>query len=535
MDAADFPNATENVFTTSDLEKLVQARMGDLLNANKRLELAVLERDIAGEQIHRESKLLDAINQVLQQIFADRSERALSRTFIRVARELTASPFGFIVVQQEGGCWRIVAEARQDGETQWVPESSGTRGFEMNRFWYHLIKTGEPFMTQSAFNRPVWQPLPSGYPDIATLLAVPFPVEMGVSGFIALANNPKGYAYIDQTDVQTLTQSFAKALRQTRLEQAQQLSEKRLNLALDSAGEGLWDYQPQLERIYFSPRWFEMIGYQPGELPYSLDTWITLTHPEDLPILGKTFENAAKSGENAFQIEIRMLTEKGQWRWFQVRGRTVERDDQGGVLRMLGTLIDISKHKQVELALQKANEELLRLAALDDLTQIANRRRFDERLAEEWRRARRDNTPLTVIICDIDYFKDYNDTYGHVKGDEALYAVAQAINGSLKRPMDLVARYGGEEFSLVLPNTGIDGASRVVKKIKTAIQTLNIKHRASAVSEYITLSYGLATAIPDGRTPAKTMVDNADKALYQSKALGRNRIVLFASEMTEVR
>ncbi|MDA8139328.1 MAG: diguanylate cyclase [Desulfobacteraceae bacterium] len=519
----------------SELEKLVQDRLSEILNMNQRLKLEVLEREVTGEQMHRESKLLDAINQVLEQIFVDRSEHALAKTFVRVAQELTASPFGFMVEQQEVGGWRVVAEVRQGDDERVQAKSHIIKRFEMNSFWQELVDTGEAFATQAPQSRSPWQPLPKSYPDIKTLLAVPLPSEAGIAGFIGLANNPRGYAYIDQTDVQTLSRSFSKALRQARHEQAQHLSEKRLNLALDSAGEGLWDYLPKLEQIYYSPRWFEMLGYNTGELPYSFETWITLTHPEDLPILEGTFENVSKSVENAFQIEIRMLTEKGQWRWFQVRGRTVERDDEGAVLRMVGTLIDISKHKQVELALQKANEELLRLAALDDLTQIANRRRFDERLADEWRRARRDSSPLTVILCDIDYFKDYNDTYGHVKGDETLYAVAQAINGVLKRPMDLVARYGGEEFAMILPNTDLEGAARVAKKVKMAIGSLCIKHRASAVSEYITLSYGISSEIPNGDTSPKNLVEKSDKALYRAKGLGRNRIVQFDPEMSEIR
>ncbi|RJQ73332.1 MAG: diguanylate cyclase [Desulfobacteraceae bacterium] len=508
----------------SELEKLIQARTVDLVNVNKRLKLEVLERDLVEEQIARKSKLLDAINQVLHQVVADRSEQSLAGTCLRAAQVLTASPFGFMVEHQEDE-WQVVAYEHL-GEAKDTPQPLQLqKKFEVHGIWSSLVQTGKPVTIQSTIGNPQWRPLPEGYPKIKTLMAVPLPRQAGISGFIALANNPRGYALIDQTDVESLAKAFSETLMRTRAEQANHHSEKRFNLALDSADEGLWDYLPQKGYVYYSPRWFTMLGYSAGELPYSFETWSTLTHPEDLPVLRKTFAQMVPGLEDAFGIELRMLSQAGQWRWMQTRGRTVERDADGRALRIVGTLIDISKYKQVEMALQKANEELQRLAALDDLTQIANRRRFDERLADEWRRARRDNTMLAVVICDIDFFKRYNDTYGHVKGDDTLYAVAQAINAVLKRPMDLVARYGGEEFAMVLPNTDLAGATRVANEVKAAIETLQIPHEASRVVPFITLSFGVAATIPQGNSPAKMLVEQADKALYKAKAQGRHKIV----------
>jgi len=512
------------------LEVLVQERTADLIDSNKRLQLEVLERELAEEQIHRKSNLLDAINQVLHQIVTDRSEQALAGTCLQAAQTLTNSPFGFMVENQQGR-WQVVSLGHQRADEKDVqPQSYPTR-FEINGLWRKLVQTGESFVAQPPLEKSLWSPLPKGYPEIKTLLAVPLPSKTGVSGFIALANNENGYALVDQTDVESLAHAFAEALLRKRMEQDKYQSEKRLNLALDSAEEGLWDYFPQEEKIYYSPRWFTMLGYAEGELPYSIETWKTLAHPDDLAAITAMIESVAGGSENTFRNELRMLSQQGQWRWVQVRGRTVERDKNGEVVRIVGTMVDISKYKQVEMALQKANEELQRLAALDDLTQIANRRRFEERLADEWRRARRDRTPLGVIICDIDFFKFFNDTYGHLKGDEILYSVAQTISGTLKRPMDLVARYGGEEFAMVLPNTDLKGAHRVAKEVREAIGGLRIKHRASSVSEYITLSYGVAALMPREDTPAKTLLDHADKALYKAKAMGRNQIVVAEPEV----
>jgi diguanylate cyclase (GGDEF)-like protein len=229
-----------------------------------------------------------------------------------------------------------------------------------------------------------------------------------------------------------------------------------------------------------------------------------------------------------------MLSKTGQWHWLQVKGKTVERDPTGAVSRIVGTLSDISKFKEVEVALQKANEELQRLAALDDLTQIANRRRFDARLEQEWRRARRDRRPLGVIICDIDKFKNYNDAYGHLQGDQTLYRVAQAANNALKRPMDLVARFGGEEFAILLPDTDTAGARRVAMEVREAVAAMRIAHGVSDVCDHVTLSFGVAAMVPASDRPSRIFMEIADRALYRAKAQGRDCIVCAADRNQEI-
>ncbi len=170
----------------------------------------------------------------------------------------------------------------------------------------------------------------------------------------------------------------------------------------------------------------------------------------------------------------------------------------------------------------------MRLASSDGLTQLANRRRFDEYLVQQFWVAAREKELLSLILCDIDFFKLYNDTYGHQAGDECLRMVAKAIQRSAKRPADLVARYGGEEFAIILPQTNLKGALRVAKEIQIRVKDLQIPHIASEVSEYITLSVGIASLVPTHDLSPTELVAATDRALYQAKKTGRDRIEVFS-------
>lgn len=175
--------------------------------------------------------------------------------------------------------------------------------------------------------------------------------------------------------------------------------------------------------------------------------------------------------------------------------------------------------------LQQANQELQRLAASDGLTQVANRRCFDNTLKAEWQRLAREQLPLSFILCDVDYFKLYNDSQGHLAGDDVLRQVASAIAQTLQRPADLVARYGGEEFAVLLPNTDAQGAIASAEAIQAQIRKLHLPHPNSQISRFITLSLGVATVVPHEHTSPALLVAAADQKLYQAKAEGRNRVV----------
>ncbi|MGL4619060.1 diguanylate cyclase domain-containing protein [Chroococcidiopsis sp.] len=174
------------------------------------------------------------------------------------------------------------------------------------------------------------------------------------------------------------------------------------------------------------------------------------------------------------------------------------------------------------IALQKANQELQNLIYIDSLTQIANRRQFDTCFEREWRRLAREQAPLALILCDVDYFKKYNDCYGHIAGDICLQNIAKALMRAVTRPADLVARYGGEEFGIILPNTNIEGAIRVAERIQAEIEQLQILHSQSKVSAYVTVSLGISSHMPHQEMSTEKSIAAADRALYCAKQQGRN-------------
>jgi diguanylate cyclase (GGDEF)-like protein/hemerythrin-like metal-binding protein len=179
---------------------------------------------------------------------------------------------------------------------------------------------------------------------------------------------------------------------------------------------------------------------------------------------------------------------------------------------------------QANQALTDANRQLEKRSLTDGLLGIANRRCFDEKLVEEWYRGRREQQPLALLMIDVDHFKRYNDSYGHLAGDDCLRAVAQAAASAVKRPADLLARYGGEEMIVLLPNTDLDGAHCVATRIQTQLEASHIAHRDSPVADHVTVSIGIAAVTPTGSHEPDFIIAAADRALYAAKENGRNQI-----------
>ncbi len=194
-------------------------------------------------------------------------------------------------------------------------------------------------------------------------------------------------------------------------------------------------------------------------------------------------------------------------------------DESGKLVAVVETLRDMSVQKEAEA-------ELERLATRDGLTSVANRRSFDETLNTEWRRATREARALSLLMIDVDFFKPYNDTYGHQGGDECLRRVAGAMSDVVKRSSDAVARYGGEEFAILLPATDPAGAGIVAERIRAAVEALHLPHSGSTVAEHVTVSIGVASVVVTTEGLPAQLVGAADAALYRAKHEGRNRVVI---------
>ena len=474
---------------------------------------------------------------------------------------------------------------------------------------------------------------------------------------------------------------------------------ERWHLALQGSNDGLWDWDIANGSMYFSERWQEIVGHEPGTLLPQRRSWQELVHPEDLEWVLEFIRYHLECVTTHYYAEYRLRHKSGQYRWVLDRGQA-QWDDRRNPIRMSGSLTDVTlrhqseeqlqlllatgqavvqadtfqemleivlgklctiaewdageawsidepsgrlQHRmgwhssqpgleaiqqmrtglffsenqgfpgyvwalqegiwvediesggafashrsmfreaglhsaygvpifadrqvvavlvffscgrrshntraieltqavasqlssfmlrqQTKRALTEANTELQRLVTLDGLTQLANRRKFDDYIHTEWRRALRDGTPLALLMCDVDHFKRYNDYYGHQAGDACLRWVASVLEAQAKRITDLAARYGGEEFAIVLPNTDLSGAIAVAERVNQAVRDLKIPHEESPISDCVTVSIGAAYTTPLTGTLPTRLIARADRCLYQAKALGRNRVFVYKDDV----
>lgn len=232
-----------------------------------------------------------------------------------------------------------------------------------------------------------------------------------------------------------------------------------------------------------------------------------------------TTENTATSGSRDYW-GIMALAISDQQAWSEQAVALAE----SIVVELEWAIAQAQQHQE----LLQANQELQKLALSDGLTRLANRRRFDEHLSDEWQRLARDQQPLSLILCDLDHFKRYNDTFGHPAGDRCLIRVSRALLNGPQRPADLVARYGGEEFAIILPNTDTHGAWRIAQKIHDNIRALKIEHAPDNEEKYVTVTMGVSTVLPGHNSTAQMLVQASDLALYHAKQQGRNRTYVHA-------
>jgi diguanylate cyclase (GGDEF)-like protein/PAS domain S-box-containing protein len=271
---------------------------------------------------------------------------------------------------------------------------------------------------------------------------------------------------------------------------------------------------------YISEAVYPLTGWKPEE---TMNRGFTeVVHPTDLSVVEKLMTEL-RNGADTGTVEYRLLRRRGGFLWVEGSFRTVHDAARGLRTGILQVIRDISERKQTEEKLRAAYRVLEGLAAIDGLTGVANRRRFDEALSSEWRRGLRDHRPLSIVLLDVDLFKLYNDSYGHQRGDSCLKQIAESALDVVTRPGDLVARYGGEEFAIILPGTETPGAESVAREICRSLRARQITHCASPFG-IVTVSAGHATVVPQlGQAPSD-LIEVADRALYEAKRKGRNLV-----------
>lgn len=303
------------------------------------------------------------------------------------------------------------------------------------------------------------------------------------------------------------------------IEETLKESEERFRLLAEYSSDMITLHDVEGNYLYTSPACKIILQYEEEEMA-GQDAYLFI-HPDDRDIIKKHHQTLLETGYTT--STYRMRRKDGEYIWFE-SSINVLRESNLEDHKLIVVSRNINERKLTEQKLEEANEILKRLSTIDGLTGVKNRRSFDEYFEVEWNRAIRNSKPISLIMMDIDHFKAYNDTYGHQAGDGCLKEVAKAIQESLGRSGDSVFRYGGEEFSVILPETDEEGANFVAEKIRVAIETLNISHSGSKVSNHITLSLGTATIVPSIYSNTNDLIEDADKALYQAKQDGRNRV-----------
>jgi diguanylate cyclase (GGDEF)-like protein len=249
---------------------------------------------------------------------------------------------------------------------------------------------------------------------------------------------------------------------------------------------------------------------------------LSLVHPEDRG-KAEAMIRSLRAGGDGGLLECRLRDKAGEFIWVEANLRPVRDPTTGAPIGLLNMARDITRRKKIELELKKANATLEALSLTDALTHLANRRKYDQCLSNEWRRGLREDLPLSLLLLDVDWFKSYNDTYGHPRGDSCLKQIAEAAQDVVCRPGDLVARIGGEEFAVILPNTPAAGAIEVAEQICSAVRHRKLPHDTNPLG-CVTISIGCSTIVPALGQRASTLMHLADKALYKAKHAGRNRV-----------
>lgn len=300
-----------------------------------------------------------------------------------------------------------------------------------------------------------------------------------------------------------------------------------LELAEQLGELGHWRLSQPDNAMTWSRETCRIHGLMPNNVSPALETMLEVYHPQDRHVLATAIASAIHDRAQ-FDCSLRLMRPDGEMRYVRNRGLPII-GTGNRTAAIFGIVADVTDLRRMAEFHRQSNLKLEQMAYVDALTHLANRRQFDEVLEREWRRAVREQTPLSLVLMDIDFFKKYNDLYGHIAGDDCLRAVAATTAQAARRPGDLAARYGGEEFAVILPVTETAGAETVARAVHAGVQALGLPHAGnSSCGSVVTASIGVSTAYPQFGGPRAAWLDliaDADKLLYEAKRTGRNKVV----------
>ena len=349
---------------------------------------------------------------------------------------------------------------------------------------------------------------------IQSLIAVPIVSGETLSGFLGFddVRASRSWSEDARTALRLVGETISNALARKKAEEAIHESEERLRLALEASNTGLWDWDLRTNEAHFSPTYYTMLGYEPGEFPATYWSWREQIHPEDRERAEKIIQAHVARGE-PFEYEFRMETKSGEWIWILSKARTFVTDERGRSVRLIGTHADITQQKETERLLEYA-------ASYDALTGLLNRRYFEAQLEAALHAARRHKHPLALCMGDLDTFKNVNDTYGHAAGDAVLTKIGELIRESC-RADDFAGRFGGDEFCFCFPHATAHESLQATERLRHRLNAFEFSTEDGRVF-HVGATFGLADFDANGMNK-EALFSAADQALYQAKAAGRNR------------
>jgi diguanylate cyclase (GGDEF)-like protein/PAS domain S-box-containing protein len=352
----------------------------------------------------------------------------------------------------------------------------------------------------------------------------------------------------DLGEVAGISVAYTNITTMTKISERLAEIEQRTTYALESAGQWIWDMNIATNRVWRSPQYRTLLGLDPASPAAENVAW-DIVHPDDKARTIQAFEDVVSGRKPHFEAVYRVPRGNGGEAWILSRGKIVEYGPDGSPLRLLATSVDISSQKQIEEELSstvrlrmeleqkllEANRKLKKLSESDHLTSLPNRRKFSRLLKREYERASDHGQPLALLMIDIDYFKAYNDVYGHLAGDRCLVQVGRVLSKVIGKGTGVVARFGGEEFAALLPGASIDEAADIAATLLEAVASLHLDQEdvpagRTSVSIGISALAQLPAATQDG---ADALVNLADRALYEAKRAGRGRVRVWGSFSTD--